>query len=63
MSNQNPRELGSDRAVLCQPSIDTLMCLLNPRLYASASKAVISRLATALAACSQLSFLCKLIHL
>lgn len=58
MSNQNPRELGSDHAVLSQPSIDMIMCLLSPRLYASASKVVISRLATALAACSQLSFLC-----
>lgn len=60
MSNQTPRELGSDRAILSQPSIDMLMCLLSPRLYATASKLVISRLATALAACSQLSFLCKL---
>lgn len=60
MSNQTPRELGSDRAVLSQPSIDMLMCLLNQRLYATATKPVVTRLATALAACSQLSFLCKL---
>lgn len=59
MSNQNPRELGSDRAVLSQPSMDMIMCLLNPRLYKAADKTLMSRLAAALAACSQLSFLCK----
>ncbi|KAF5270348.1 hypothetical protein FQR65_LT05536 [Abscondita terminalis] len=57
MSNQSPKELGSDRAVLSQPSMDMVTCLLDTQLYASASGALISRLAAALAACSQLSFL------
>lgn len=59
MSTQSPRELGSDRAVLSQPSMDMVMCLLDAQLYTAADAALISRLATALAACSQLSFLSK----
>lgn len=50
-------EIGSDRAILSQPSMDMVMCLLDPRLYGSADTALMSRLAAALAACSQLSFL------
>ncbi|KAF5273445.1 hypothetical protein FQA39_LY07462 [Lamprigera yunnana] len=57
MSHQSPKELGSDRAVLSQPSMDMVMHLLDTQLYASANGALISRLAAALAACSQLSFL------
>ncbi|XP_074029211.1 E3 ubiquitin-protein ligase HERC2 [Leptinotarsa decemlineata] len=57
MSNHGLTELGSDRAVLSQPSMDMVMCLLDPRLYPSADSALMSRLAAALASCSQLSFL------
>ncbi|XP_056632300.1 E3 ubiquitin-protein ligase HERC2 isoform X1 [Diorhabda sublineata] len=57
MSSHGLSELGSDRAVLSQPSMDMVMCLLDPSLYESADSALMSRLAAALAACSQLSFL------
>ncbi|XP_044262446.1 E3 ubiquitin-protein ligase HERC2 isoform X2 [Tribolium madens] len=57
MSNHSPNEIGSDRAVLSQPSMDMVMCLLDSRLYPMADSALMSRLAAALAACSQLSFL------
>ncbi|XP_017782464.1 PREDICTED: E3 ubiquitin-protein ligase HERC2 isoform X2 [Nicrophorus vespilloides] len=57
MSNQSPKELGSDRAVLSQPSVDMVMCLLDPKIYKSTDTALMSRLAAALASCSQLSFL------
>uniref|UniRef100_A0A6P7FTJ3 HECT-type E3 ubiquitin transferase n=1 Tax=Diabrotica virgifera virgifera TaxID=50390 RepID=A0A6P7FTJ3_DIAVI len=57
MSSHGLSELGSDRAVLSQPSMDMVMCLLDPKLYPSADSALMSRLAAALAACSQLSFL------
>ncbi|XP_072386929.1 E3 ubiquitin-protein ligase HERC2 [Diabrotica undecimpunctata] len=57
MSSHGLTELGSDRAVLSQPSMDMVMCLLDPKLYPSADSALMSRLAAALAACSQLSFL------
>ncbi|KAK5650580.1 hypothetical protein RI129_001609 [Pyrocoelia pectoralis] len=57
MSNQSPKELGSDRAVLSQPSMDMVICLLDSQLYTSADAALMSRLAAALATCSQLSFL------
>lgn len=57
VSAQSPRELGSDRAILSQPSLDLVMCLLDPRLYSSADTSLMARLATALAACSQLSVL------
>lgn len=59
MSNHNPSSIGSDRAVLSQPSMDMVICLLDSRLYAHADVALMSRLAAALAACSQLSFLCE----
>lgn len=59
MSNHSPNEIGSDRAVLSQPSMDMVMSLLDSRLYPSADSALMARLAAALAACSQLSFLCK----
>ncbi|XP_066141939.1 E3 ubiquitin-protein ligase HERC2 isoform X1 [Euwallacea fornicatus] len=49
--------LGSDRTMLSQPSIDMVMVLLDSRLYVSADSTLMSRLATALASCSQLSFL------
>ncbi|CAH1128754.1 unnamed protein product [Ceutorhynchus assimilis] len=55
--NNGIMELGSDRAILSQPSMDMVMCLLDPRLYSCADLALMSRLAAALAACSQLSFL------
>lgn len=61
ISTQSPRELGSDRAILSQPSLDLVMCLLDSRLYSNSSNSVdtnlMARLATALAACSQLSVL------
>lgn len=59
ISNHSPNEMGSDRAVLSQPSMDMVMCLLDSKLYPTADSALMSRLAAALAACSQLSVLCK----
>lgn len=58
MSGQGLNELGSDRAILSQPSMDMVMCLLDPRLYSAASPVLISRLVASLAACSQLNVLC-----
>ncbi|KAF7266968.1 hypothetical protein GWI33_019752 [Rhynchophorus ferrugineus] len=55
--NNGIMEIGSDRAILSQPSMDMVMCLLDARLYTGADSALMSRLAAALAACSQLSFL------
>lgn len=62
MSSHGLSEIGSDRAILSQPSIDMVMCLLDSRLYPSADSSLMSRLAAALAACSQLSFLCKCLN-
>lgn len=61
MSGQGLNELGSDRAILSQPSMDMVMCLLDPHLYSAATPVLMSRLAASLAACSQLNFLCKYI--
>ncbi|KAL1491483.1 hypothetical protein ABEB36_012074 [Hypothenemus hampei] len=55
--NNGIMEIGSDRAILSQPSMDMVMCLLDSRLYASADLTLMSRLAAALAACSQLCLL------
>lgn len=63
MSGQGLNELGSDRAILSQPSMDMVMSLLDPRLYSSATPVLMSRLAASLAACSQLNFLCKCLML
>lgn len=48
-----PHELGSDRAVLSQPSIALVECLLDNSLINS-DKNIITRLAATLAQCSQL---------
>ncbi|XP_044756400.1 E3 ubiquitin-protein ligase HERC2 [Coccinella septempunctata] len=56
-SNHGTKELGSDRAVLSQPSIDMVIKLLDPKLYQSANSLLMSRLAAALASCSQLNSL------
>ncbi|KAF7995498.1 hypothetical protein HCN44_006605 [Aphidius gifuensis] len=54
----SPHELGSDRAVLSQPSIALAECLLdNSLIINSTDKNIISRLACTLAQCSQLSVL------
>jgi E3 ubiquitin-protein ligase HERC2 len=52
-----PHELGSDRAILSQPSVELVMCLLDARLMPSSDRSLITRLATALASCAQLSSL------
>ncbi|XP_071496413.1 E3 ubiquitin-protein ligase HERC2-like [Diadema antillarum] len=52
-----PKHLLSDRAILSQPSIDLVTCLLDFRLEASTDKKIMPRLAAALAACAQLSTL------
>ncbi|CAH0559020.1 unnamed protein product [Brassicogethes aeneus] len=57
ITNRGIGEIGSDRAVLSQPSMDMVVSLLDPRLYPAADAALMSRLAAALASCSQLSFL------
>ena len=49
-----PHELGSDRAVLSQPSIALVECLLDNSLINS-DKNIVTRLAATLAQCSQLS--------
>lgn len=49
-----PQELGSDRAVLTQPSIALAECLLDNSLI-GLDKNIVTRLAAALAQCSQLS--------
>lgn len=54
-----PHDLQSDRAVLSQPCIDLVMCLLDGRLDIGSDRNIISRLAAALAACAQLSSLGK----
>lgn len=56
-----PHELGSDRAILSQPSVELVMCLLDARLVLSSDRNLITRLAAALASCAQLSSLgeCK----
>ncbi|XP_015606913.1 E3 ubiquitin-protein ligase HERC2 isoform X2 [Cephus cinctus] len=51
-----PHELGSDRAVLSQPAIALAECLLDNSLINS-DKNIVTRLAAALAQCSQLSIL------
>ena len=52
-----PHELGSDRAILSQPSVELVMCLLDARLVLSSDRNLITRLAAALASCAQLSSL------
>jgi len=52
-----PHELGSDRAILSQPSVELVMCLLDARLVPSSDRNLITRLAAALASCAQLSSL------
>ncbi|XP_020707195.2 E3 ubiquitin-protein ligase HERC2 isoform X3 [Athalia rosae] len=51
-----PHELGSDRAVLSQPSIALAECLLGNSLI-STDRHIVTRLAATLAQCSQLSIL------
>ncbi|KAJ8028688.1 E3 ubiquitin-protein ligase HERC2 [Holothuria leucospilota] len=52
-----PKHLLSDRSVLLRPSIDLVTCLLEFRLESSTDKNILPRLASALAACAQLSSL------
>ncbi|XP_063244096.1 E3 ubiquitin-protein ligase HERC2 isoform X2 [Bacillus rossius redtenbacheri] len=52
-----PSELGSDRAILSQPSVELVVCLLDARLVLSPDRSLISRLAAALASCAQFSSL------
>ncbi|XP_068082847.1 E3 ubiquitin-protein ligase HERC2 [Anabrus simplex] len=52
-----PHELGSDRAILSQPSVELVMCLLDSRLVLTSDRNLITRLAAALASCAQLSTL------
>ncbi|XP_022244118.1 E3 ubiquitin-protein ligase HERC2-like isoform X2 [Limulus polyphemus] len=57
MPPNSDKELLSDRSVLSQPSIQLVMCLLDAQLETSTSCKIVSRLAAALAACAQLSYL------
>lgn len=52
-SHEGP--IGSDRDMLSKPSVELVMCLLEPCL--SLAPLAITRLAAALASCSQLSSL------
>ena len=54
-----PMDMLSDRTVLSRPSIELVMCLLHFRLEVSSDTNIIPRLAAALAACAQLSYLGK----
>lgn len=54
---------GSDRAVLSQPSVELATCLLDARLTLTSDRVLIARLATAMAACAQLSTLGMLLPL
>ncbi|KAJ1527956.1 hypothetical protein ONE63_007889 [Megalurothrips usitatus] len=53
------RDVRAERLVLSEPSMELVMCLLEPRLLhgCCADRHVVSRLAAALAACAQLSHL------
>ncbi|XP_049844846.1 E3 ubiquitin-protein ligase HERC2 [Schistocerca gregaria] len=57
VSYVGPSELGSDRAVLSQPSVELVMCLLDARLLMNSDLNLVTRLAAALASCAQLSTL------
>ncbi|CAB0009589.1 unnamed protein product [Nesidiocoris tenuis] len=50
-------QLGCDRNVLSKPSVEVVMCLLEPCLSFTAQHTLITRLAAALASCAQLSSL------
>ncbi|CAH1402584.1 unnamed protein product [Nezara viridula] len=50
-------QLGCDRNVLSKPSVEVVMCLLEPCLSFTAQHNLITRLAAALASCAQLSSL------
>lgn len=50
---------GSDRDMLSKPSVELVMCLLEPCLNLAPHRSLITRLAAALASCSQLSSLGK----
>lgn len=53
-----PTDTLSDRALLSRPSVDLVVCLLD--LRSCADRTIASRLAAALAACAQLSYLAPL---
>ncbi|CAB3375688.1 Hypothetical predicted protein [Cloeon dipterum] len=50
-------ELLSDRAILSKPSVEPVRCILSQRVGCYAEKKLVSRLASALAACAELSSL------
>lgn len=50
-------QLGCDRNVLSKPSVEVVMCLLEPCLSLTTQHNLITRLAAALASCAQLSSL------
>uniref|UniRef100_A0A0A9VNP3 HECT-type E3 ubiquitin transferase n=2 Tax=Lygus hesperus TaxID=30085 RepID=A0A0A9VNP3_LYGHE len=50
-------QLGCDRNVLSKPSVEVVMCLLEPCLSFTTQHTLITRLAAALASCAQLSSL------
>lgn len=49
--------IGSDRDMLSKPSVEMVMSLLEPCLPLAPHRSLITRLAAALASCSQLSSL------
>lgn len=49
--------IGSDRDMLSKPSVELVMSLLEPCLTLAPHRSLITRLAAALASCSQLSSL------
>lgn len=52
-------ELLSDRAILSKPSVEPVRCIISQRVGCYAEKKLVSRLASALAACAELSSLGK----
>ena len=59
MPSAAPLDMLSDRKVLSRPSIDLVTCLLDFELETGSDRHILPRLATALAACAQLSSLGK----
>lgn len=60
--SQNGQQ-GSDRDVLSQPSVELVMCLLEPCLPLAPHRNLVTRLAAALAVCAQLNSLGKYVFI
>lgn len=61
MSAVDPVNRGSDRSILSRPCVELVIALLDKRLPQAEERGLISRLAAALASCSQLNIMSKLL--